>query len=171
MTNWLFSSFCWGPRLDFFPYICQIKRAGGALEAIFSLKKKQQHIFPLLHMEVHAFAVQHGSKWQLSVRVFAAICQQPGSNSVQRCLVQWNQSWRAERINAENRSETYRSVASTSPFSSSGDSDRSGCASLKSGRCTVASGLIEAFIIIVTAVETEFFTSLICFYWLNQCAA
>lgn len=96
-------------------------------------------------MEVHAFAVQRGSKLQLSVSVFAAICQQPGeksSNSVQRCLVQWNQSWRAERINAENRSETYRSVASTSPFSSSGDSDRSGCASLKSGRCTVASGLI-----------------------------
>lgn len=123
--------------------ICQIQRTDGALEANFSF-------FCLfffkcfLHMEVRTSEVQRGIKIKISCEGFC--CQQPGerrcSNSVERCLVWWNQSWRAERINAENGSETYPSVASTSPFSSSGDSDRSGCVLLKSGRCGLTSALV-----------------------------
>lgn len=147
--------------------ICRIKRT------MKLWKLPNQHIFHLMHMQLHASAVQCGAQLKWAVNVFAAICQQPckrRSNSVERCLVQWNQSWWAERINEEKRSETYRSVASTSPFSSSEDSGRSACVSLKSGRCRVASGLIWVFIIIVTEKKTDIFMSLICFYWLNQWA-
>lgn len=97
--------------------LCQKRRNDEALETIFS--QPNQHIFHLMHMQVHASAVQRGSKVKWAASVFAAICQQPRkrrSNSVEWCSAQWNQSWRAERINEEKRSEIYRSVASTSPF-------------------------------------------------------
>lgn len=151
--------------------ICQIKRNDEALETIFRQPKPA-------HSPPHAYAgaCVCGPAWiesKMSCETFfAAVCQQPRkkrrSNGAARCLARWNQSRRAERINEEKRSETYRSVASTTPFSSSGDSDRSDCVSLKSGRCRVTSAPTEGFIIVVTENKTDIFMSLICFYWLNQ---
>lgn len=140
------------------------------------LDNPNQHILHLMHMQVHASAVQRGSKLKWAVKRFllpsanSLAEEKRRSNGAARCLARWNQSRRAERINEEKRSETYRSVASTSPFSSSGDSDRSDCGSLKSGRCRVTSAPIEGFIIVVTENKTDIFMSLICFYWLNQWA-
>lgn len=34
-----------------------------------------------MHMEVHVFVVQRGSKLKLAVNISAAICQQPGERS------------------------------------------------------------------------------------------